>query len=176
MLDIKTLFTLLLNEVNTDSLQPIDKNLYVNIADLLAKMKGQGYEGLEKRIIDNLIEIISLIIDTLLSIRLSKYYTNPSNLTYEEIFIINTNEEYKVRREFIKQNIIEGRSKVLTTVIEKVKAKMIPIRLLTKIEEFEGVDKCKYGPYNAEDITILPLEDARRLINNGLANEILIMD
>ncbi len=176
MIDVKTLYTLLLNEVNTDSLQPIDKNVYLSIADLLASMKGQGYEGIEKRIRDSLVEIISLILDTLLNVRLSKYYTNPSNLTYEEMFIINTNEEYKVRSEFIRQNIIEGRSKVLASIIEKVKVKRIIVRVVKEIKEFEGVDKNIYGPYNAEDITILPLEDARKLINQRIANEVLIID
>lgn len=175
MLDIKTLYALLLNEINTEQLQPLDKNIYSEIADALANMKGQGYEGLEAKIRDSLVMLISNITDTLLKTRLSKYDTNPSNLAYEEMYIVNTDEEHKIREEFVIKSILEGRSKVLESIREKIKTKRIIVRMLNDVEQFVGVDN-RYGPYKREDITVLPLEDARRLINQGDAKEIIIPD
>lgn len=175
MLDIKPLYALLLNEVNTEVLQPIDKNIYSEIADALASMKGEGYEGLEAKIRDSLVTLISHIAKVLLEVRLAKYYTNPSNLTYEEMYIINTDEEHNIREEFITKSLLEGRSKVLESIREKVKTKRIIVRILNDIEEFIGVDK-RYGPYKREDIVTLPLEDARRVINQGDAKEIILPD
>ncbi len=169
------LHTLLLNEVNTELLQPIDKNIYSEIADAIASMKGQGYEGLEAEIRDSLVRLISDIADILLEVRLSKYDTNPSNLTYEEMYIINADEEHKIREEFVIKSILEGRSKVLESIREKIKTKRIIVRILNNIEQFVGVDN-RYGPYKSEDIAVLPLEDARRLINQGHAKEIIIPD
>jgi DNA replication factor GINS len=176
MLDIKALHALLMNEVNTELLQPIDKNIYSEIADALASMKGQGYEGLEARIRDSLVLLISDITDTLLRVRLGKYDTNKSNLTYEELYIINADEEYKLREDFVIKSILEGRSKVLEGIRDKVKTKRIAVRIINDVEEFVGADNTKYGAYKREDIAVLPLEDAKRLIDKGDAIELIIQD
>ncbi len=176
MLDIKALYALLLNEINTEILQPIDKDIYTKIADVLASMKGQGYEGLEGKIRDTLVGLISDITSTLLATRLAKYNTNRSNLTYEELYIISTDDEHKIREEFIIQSILEGRRRVLESIVEKTKTKRIVVRFLKSVDEFIGIDNAKYGRYNAEDIAVLPLEDARKLISNGYAKEIIVQD
>ena len=167
------MYALLLNEVNTELLQPIDKSIYSKVADALASMKGQGYEGLEAEIRDALVGIISDIAERLLEVRLAKYDTNPANLTYEEMYIVNADEEHKIREEFVIKSMLEGRSKVLESIREKIRTKRVIVRILGDVDEFVGVDN-RYGPYKSEDIAILPLEDAKRLISEGNAKEIII--
>ncbi|MEM2856052.1 MAG: hypothetical protein QW416_03010 [Candidatus Nitrosocaldaceae archaeon] len=176
MIDIKSLYGLILNEVNTDTLQPIDKNIYTNISNILTELKGQVYEGLESNIRDAFVSLISEMVNTLLEIRLSKYNTNRVNLTYEEMFIIDIEDEYKIRKDFVIQTIIEGRKKVLEGIVNKIKTKRIIVRLLANVDEFIGADNIKYGKYNAEDIVVLPLEDAKRLINDNIAKEVIMLD
>lgn len=176
MIDIKALYALLLNEANTESLQAIDKSVYKEIADALASMKGQGYEGLEAKVRDALVDMISMLADALLSIRIAKHHTNPSNLTYEERYIINSLDDYRVRYDYVKQSILEGRAKVLEGIVEGLKAKRIMVRFLQDVEQFVAVDDNRYGPYRREDIAMLPLEDAKRLINDGYAVELSIVE
>lgn len=176
MIDIKSLYGLILNEVNTDILQPIDKNIYTNISNILTELKGQVYEGLEGNIRDAFVSLISEMANTLLEIRLSKCNTNRVNLTYEEMFIIDIEDEYKIRKDFVIQTIIEGRKKVLEGIVNKIKTKRIIVRLLANVDEFIGADNIKYGKYNAEDIVVLPLEDAKRLINDNIAKEVIMLD
>lgn len=173
MIDLKELYNILINEVNSDTLQPIDKSLYLKIAEELSNIKGYGYEGLEAEIRDSLIENISRIISTLFKIRLSKYNTNKANLTYEELYVISSNDEYKSKEEFVIRSIIEGRKKVVEDIAERIKNKRIVVRILKDVDEFIGVDNLKYGKYNPEDVTVLPFEDARRLINSGYAVEVI---
>lgn len=176
MIDIKSLYALILNEINTDTLQSIDKNIYSRIADELADMKGRVYEGLERRVRDEIVRIVSDMVSILLEIRLAKYNTNRSSLTYEEMYIVNMNDEYYIRKDFVLQSVIEGRRKVLEWIAEKIKTRRVLIRLLNNIDEFIGADNVRYGAYKAEDIAILPLEDAKRLIDSNYAKEVVMLD
>jgi DNA replication factor GINS len=37
------------------------------------------------------------------------------------------------------------------------------------MEQFIGVNMTRYGPYQEEDVAMLPFENARSLIENGIA-------
>jgi DNA replication initiation complex subunit (GINS family) len=50
--------------------------------------------------------------------------------------------------------------------------KYIMIRIIQETSEIIGIDKKSYGPFNIEDIAMLPLENARILIKQGAAIEI----
>jgi DNA replication factor GINS len=40
------------------------------------------------------------------------------------------------------------------------------------MERFMGINTAKYGPFQEEDVAVLPFENARSLIENGKAVEI----
>jgi DNA replication factor GINS len=57
----------------------------------------------------------------------------------------------------------------------KIRAKQIVIRFIKSMEQFIGVDMTKYGPFQEEDVAVLPFENARSFIEKGIAIEIHIV-
>ena len=43
------------------------------------------------------------------------------------------------------------------------------VRMLTRVEAMTGADLSRYGPYEAEDVATVPLENAAGLISQGQA-------
>lgn len=48
-------------------------------------------------------------------------------------------------------------------------AKKILVRVLRDVPSFVGADMRTYGPYKAEDVVLLPAQNAEALINRGIA-------
>jgi DNA replication factor GINS len=40
------------------------------------------------------------------------------------------------------------------------------------MEQFMGINMTKYGPFQEEDVAVIPFENARSFIDNGVAVEI----
>jgi DNA replication factor GINS len=68
---------------------------------------------------------------------------------------------------FLK-DIIQGR----ISSVEKEKPKHILLRFLKEVPAIIGSDMKPYGPFKVEDIATLPAENARILINQGVAVEV----
>jgi DNA replication factor GINS len=68
---------------------------------------------------------------------------------------------------FLK-DIVRGR----LSGMEKEKPKHILLRFLKEVPAIIGSDMKPYGPFKAEDIATLPAENARILINQGVAVEV----
>ncbi|HID16817.1 TPA: hypothetical protein EYP26_00835 [Candidatus Bathyarchaeota archaeon] len=85
-------------------------------------------------------------------------------LTKEEKEIgVNANKLVEAITELKRRLFKEG---------HKAVAKPTVIRLLQRIPEIVGVDMEIYGPFEAEDVAVLPEENARALIKRGAAKEI----
>ena len=64
---------------------------------------------------------------------------------------------------------LKGRVKVLESISLRVRSKQVLVRFLKPIESFVGVDMNKYGPFQQEDVASLPLENARSIVESGVA-------
>jgi DNA replication factor GINS len=69
---ITEIVNLLLKEVQIPTLQAVPFNIYSKIATILENLQGYGYEGVEARIRDTMVELISTTIRYLLEIRHQK--------------------------------------------------------------------------------------------------------
>jgi DNA replication factor GINS len=56
----------------------------------------------------------------------------------------------------------------------RIRSKQVLVRFLKPLESFVGVDMNKYGPFQQEDVASLPLENARSIVESGLAVQIHI--
>jgi len=74
-------------------------------------------------------------------------------------------ESYKA---FLK-NILRGRS---TVVEREEKPRRMLLRFLQEIPAIIGSDMRTYGPFKVEDIATLPIENARILLEKGIAVEV----
>lgn len=187
-LTIDDVYNLLVTEIQIPTLQSIPLDTYQNIANLLGNIKGQGYEGIEAKIRDRMVEMISKSAQLLLECRhqkLKEYQheilsssssaataVDYSKLTDEEKYILDGENESDKRRNAVLAATINGRPKVMESMSAKIRAKQIVIRFIKSMEQFVGVDMTKYGPFQEEDVAVLPFENARSFIEKGIAIEI----
>jgi DNA replication factor GINS len=194
---INDIYNLLLKEIQIPNLQSISFDTYQNIASVLGDLIGQGYQGMEAKVRDSIVEMISMSAKLVLETRLRKLIGHQYNklsssssssaadlstaidyskLTDEEKYILDSEEEADKRRTAVIVAILKGRPKLLESISSKIHKKRIVIRFIKSMEQFIGVDMTKYGPFQEEDVAILPFENARSLIENGEAIEIHVTD
>ena len=92
-INIKYLHTLALQESETDIIQKIDSNLYNSISDLIKNLKSESYDGVEEKINQAMIKMISDTTSVLLKLRLEKATLENSNqsvLLDEEKYILDS--------------------------------------------------------------------------------------
>ena len=188
-LTIEDVYNLLVTEIQIPTLQSIPIDTYQNIATLLGDIKGQGYEGIEAKIRDRMVEMISKSVQLLLECRHQKLIEYPyeisssassatttavdySKLTDEEKYILDGEKESGKRKNAIIAATINGRPKVMESISTKIRSKQIVVRFIKSMEQFVGVDMTKYGPFQEEDVAVLPFENARSFIEKGVAIEI----
>lgn len=175
-IDVNSLYLVLLRETENDIAQEVNPELYISISNFVGKIKSEGYDGIEAKVKDALIGIMSEMALLLLKIRLEKAI-KPNNIEYsnllnEEKFILDAQEEMQERRDLILSGILHGRSKFLESVAQKHKTKSTVVRFLKEMDQMVGVDLEKYGPFKAEDVATIPHENAQALIAKNIAAKV----
>jgi len=184
---------MLLKEVQISTLQPIPFDTYQKIALTLENLQIFEFEGIEAKIRDTMIEMISTSTRFLLEVRCHKMLDSESvvtsssssssisttktpvdysRLTEEEKYIMNAENESERRKKEIVLTIVNARPKLLESISKRVRSERIVVRFVMPMEKFIGVDMEGYGPFRQEDIAVIPFENARSLIENGHAIEV----
>src|SRR5215467_8052663 len=184
---------MLLKEVQISTLQPIPFDTYQKIALTLENLQIFEFEGIEAKIRDTMIEMISTSTRFLLEVRCHKMLDSESvvtsssssssisttktpvdysRLTEEEKYIMNAENESERRKKEIVLTIVNGRPKLLESISKRVRSERSVVRFVKPMEKFIGVDMEGYGPFRQEDIAVIPFENARSLIENGHAIEV----
>ena len=175
-IDANSLYALLLREIENDSVQELDAKLYNNIAEFLGNLKSQDYDGVESKIKDSLVNMITDMTSLLLKIRIetatSQEDLDYSNFLDEERFILDSEDELRQRRETILSATLNGRLKLLETVARNHRSRAVVVRFLRSMDQVVGTDLQTYGPFEAEDVATLPFENARALITKKIAAKI----
>ena len=189
---IKEVYSLLLKEVQMPTLQSIPFDIYKSVAATLENLKEQEYEGLNRDLRDRIVNILSQCLILLLHIRQRKLLEQPtqvesqkaetssleleilpgvdySKLTNEEKYILDAQREFNIRKRSVLAATLQGRPKVLESISSRFLSKQTVVRFIKPMEQFIGVNMAKYGPYHEEDVAVLPFENARSLMENGIA-------
>lgn len=169
-IDLTSLYSVLVREVENDQVQEIDRAFYISLSEYLGKLKSEGYDGIENKIKNRLIELITQITSLLLKIRIEKSQNEMdfTNLLDEEKYILESQQDLLERREMILSATLNGRTKLLESVSKKHKVKPITVRFLRDFDQFVGADFTKYGPFKAEDVATIPNENAQALISKNI--------
>jgi DNA replication factor GINS len=179
-LDVKALYGMLAREIENDSLQYIQPTIYRDIANMLSNLKGQGYDGLEAKVKDSLASLVTDIAEALLNARLAKIRNsdtiNYANLTDEERYIAEAEKDMHLRFDLVLSATVNGRVKALESIALKAKTMQILVRFIKPMQAITGVDNSKYGPYDEEDVAVIPFENARKLIEQGIVIELPWLD
>ena len=175
-IDVNSLYNILLREIENDSVQEVDSQLYYSISEMLGKLKNQGYDGIESKIKDSLVKMITDMVSLLLKIRIEKALKSKeldySNLLDEERYILDSDDELRQRKDTVLSATLNSRLKLLETVSKNHKFRSIVVRFLKPIDQIVGSDLEKYGPFEAEDVASLPFENASALIGKKIAVKI----
>ena len=172
-----SLYQVTLREVTNNDLQEIDPDFYTSISIFIGKLRGENYDGIETKINNNLINMMTELVTLVLRIRIEKIKDssiNIKNLLDIEKFILTSEDETKEREEMILSGILNGKSKLLESIAEKTKMQLVSVRILKEVEQMIGSDSENYGPFKPEDIATIPLENAQTLIMENLAVKIRI--
>lgn len=179
-IDVNTLYSVLLREIENDQVQEIDPEFYKMLSEYLGKLKSEGYDGLENKIKNRLVEMITQITFLLLKTRIEKVTSQDeldyTNLLDEEKFIVESQQQLQERKEMILSATLNGRTKLLESVSKKHKTKPITVRFLRDFDQFVGSDFTKYGPFKAEDIATIPNENAQALIAKNISVKLHLED
>ena len=111
-INVNYLHSLVLLESETDTIQEIDSNLYNSISELIKSLKSGGYDGVEAKINQAMINMITDITSALLKLRLEKAIlenSNQSGLLGEEKYILDSKKEMSERRQTILSGILNGK-------------------------------------------------------------------
>ena len=115
-IDANLLYTVLKNEFEDNSIQKIDSNFYQKTSEFIGNLKNQEYDGVEAKIKNALVEMITEMTSLFLKIRLEKAVlddSNKSSLLAEEKYILDSQKEMEERKETILSRILDGKSKLL---------------------------------------------------------------
>ena len=111
-IDIKYLHTLVLQECENDTIQETEPNLYNSISELIKNLKSEKCDGVEAKINQAMINMITDTTSALLKLRLEKAVLENSNqsvLLDEEKYILDSKKEMLERREAVLSGILAGK-------------------------------------------------------------------
>ncbi len=192
LIKIDEIFNILKGEIHLDNgPQPVPHNFYQNISNLVSLLKEQNEkennqttEKISKEINSNLINLVVRLTTLIFVLRCKKFFNSSksqnmfeySNLTDEEKYVFFGNREREQRINIVLKMLLEGKSKTLEKIVSSINQNFVIIRFLDSMEQFVGVNMNKYGPYQRDDVAILPFENARSIIENNRAVEIRKVD
>ena len=93
----------------------------------------------------------------------------PGNLLDEEKYILYPGTDMDERRSLVLDGIVSGRPRLLESVTAAHRTGLVMVRMLKPVDEMTGADMARYGPYSAEDVATIPLENAAALVSQGAA-------
>ena len=101
-----------MQESESDTIQEIDSNLYNSVSKFIKNLKSKEYDGVEAKINQGMISMITDTTSTLLKLRLEKAILENSNqsiLLNEEKYILDSKKEMLERKETILSGILNGK-------------------------------------------------------------------
>ena len=202
IISINEVFSILKKEIQLiGGPQAIPTNFYQNIANVISKLKNNAIEKEEDndneknikimgekisgQIKNNLLDLYLKSVTLLFVYRCRKIFnidkkTNEtfeySNLTDEEKYVFYGNKDVENRINIVINTLFEGKPKTLEKIVSSINEYCTIVRFLDIMEQFVGINMNKYGPFKKEDIAILPFENARSIIENNKAIEILMIN
>lgn len=174
---MKDVCELLRREVESSGLQEVEPDIYQKIATSLGSLKGHGFEGMEAKVRERMVELMSSSARLLVQVRQTKAQSGGEQLDYskltdEEKYVLDGKGEFESRMDEVMAAASRGRPKVLEAISARMHEKRIIVRFVKSMEQFMGVDMTKYGPFQQEDVATLPLENARSLVEAGIAVQV----
>ena len=123
-INISFLHTFILRESENESIQELDPNFYESLSKYIGDLKNEEREGVEDKIKNSLLSMVTNIASLLLKLRLEKAIStgsNQSTLLDEEKYILDSQKEMEERKVIILSGILSGKTKLLESTTKNQK-------------------------------------------------------
>ncbi|MEM0075104.1 MAG: hypothetical protein QXG05_05890 [Nitrososphaerota archaeon] len=168
------------DELTSEEMSKIDTDLYRAVAIRIREIResmGNGDSQLVNSLLEKEISLFYDMAESLLRIRLHKFLDraihgkNEISLTPEERYMVEPLYDSVKRLLRISEALHEGHPSVLAESSDSYSVKYIAVRFREKVPKIAGIDLKEYGPYMPEDFAVIPMDNAKPLLEHGLAIE-----
>ena len=115
-INISFLHTFILQESENEAIQKLDPNFYESLSKYIGDLKNEEREGVEDKIKNSLLSMVTDIVSLLLKLRLEKAIStglDQSMLLDEEKYILDSQKEMEERKSIILSGILSGKTNLL---------------------------------------------------------------
>lgn len=182
-------------EKDSDAIQTLRAGFFKRASDYLSNLKRSitkaDRESSSESVIKREIDYVEFMLSALLRMRARKIALlslgDPSEISphLQENEVTLSQSLHAELEEYTKECLtlqmgIEGAPESLpekertTSTIEEKTSSLLLLRILQPIPKLVGVDLDEYGPFQQEDLVLLPRENALVLIARGAASEVKI--
>jgi len=168
-------------ELESFELQGLPPDFYSKVTDYLRKMSEEG-RMLDKRtlkatLLKKEMQNVERMILELIKMRYKKLVRTVAKggnvssdlLTVEEERIFSSVSSFAEAFHNFAKDVLRG---YLPQIGSDQKHKLAALRFLKDIPSIIGVDMKSYGPFKVEDVASLPVENAKILVKQGLAEKV----
>ena len=123
-INISFLHTFILQESENEAIQELDPNFYESLSKYIGDLKNEEYDGVEDKIKNSLLSMVTNIVSLLLKLRLEKAIStgsDQSTLLDEEKYILDSQKEMEKRKGIILSGILSGKTKLLESTTKNQK-------------------------------------------------------
>jgi len=123
-INITFLHAFILRESENEAIQDLDPNFYESLSKFIGNLKNEEYDGVEDKIKNSLLSMVTNIASLLLKLRLEKAISTDSDqstLLDEEKYILNSQKEMEERKDIILSGILSGKTKLLESTTKNQK-------------------------------------------------------
>ena len=123
-INITFLQTSILQESENEAIQKLDPNFYESLSKYIGDLKNEERKGVEDKIKNSLLSMVTNIASLLLKLRLEKAIStgsDQSTLLDEEKYILDSQKEMGERKDIILSGILSGKTKLLESTTKNQK-------------------------------------------------------
>ena len=123
-INITFLHAFILRESENEAIQELNPNFYESLSKYISDLKNEEYDGVEEKIKNSLLSMVTDIVSLLLKLRLEKAISTSSSqstLLDEEKYILDSQKEMEERKGIILSGILSGKTKLLESTTKNQK-------------------------------------------------------
>ena len=178
------LFSVWRFEVENNELGSLSSNFYKRVADYVRKIKEDSRmldkKGVKASLLQREMEHVQRMVKELVWVRYRKLLSLITecqklpldHLTLEEVTLCKRFVSFIEAYRSFTEKLLQGHMPKIDFPKDTGAHKRVALRFLHSIPAIVGADMKTYGPFTAEDVGSVPIENAKILVQRGLAERI----
>lgn len=165
-------------EEQSDKLLSLPDDFYIVVASyaqLLKRTSSSSSSELANRLIAKESGLLMSMVRDLIHLRMTKASSQKAipQLLPEERYVCSMERSYTSSLDSFIQAVASGQPSIVELERKSELARSTTVRFLKHVDELVGLDLRKYGPYEPEDLALIPAANADLLVANGEAVEVM---